>query len=280
MFSEANLRSDQLDAYAYASRKLPEYMHHRLVACPGCDLLYANPAPEQAALADAYQAADFDSQEEARCASSTYGRLVRGLGLRQRDGALDIGTGEGSFLEQLLELGFTNVRGIEPSDAPIAAAAPAIRPLIIRDVFRPADFPPASLSLVTCFQTIEHVPDPLGLCRASFELLKPGGALFIICHNRRAFSARVLGRKSPIFDLEHLQLFSPRSAELLLERAGFGGIRVRPILNRYPLHYWAKLFPLPPAAKLRLLGRLRASRGGSVPIALPAGNLAVVGFKP
>ncbi len=41
-----------------------------------------------------------------------------------RDGALDIGTGDGAFLAELLRAGYTDVIGIEPSSAPIEAAAP------------------------------------------------------------------------------------------------------------------------------------------------------------
>ena len=79
-------------------------------------------------------------------------------------------------------------------------------------------------------------------------MLKPGGALFLIGHNRRAFSAKVLGRKSPIFDIEHLQLFSPVSVRHLLERAGFSRVEVRPVFNRYPLRYRA---PLPFSSRLQ-----------------------------
>ena len=53
--------------------------------------------------------------------------------------------------------------------------------------------------------------------KEAFRILKPGGAIFLIGHNRRrSLSARLLGRRSPIFDIEHLQLFSPRSLRQLL----------------------------------------------------------------
>ena len=46
LLAEANLRIESLDAFAFASRKLPEYMHWRLSVCDGCDLLYANPCAQ------------------------------------------------------------------------------------------------------------------------------------------------------------------------------------------------------------------------------------------
>ena len=43
----------------------------------------------------------------------------------------------------------------------------------------------------------------------------------IVCHDRRAPLNRALGARSPIMDIEHLQLFSQASARALLERTGF-----------------------------------------------------------
>jgi SAM-dependent methyltransferase len=282
VFAEATIDPSRLDDFAFASRKLPEYMHHRLVVCAACDLLYASPIPTGADLSDAYGAAAFDSGEEARYAARTYARLLPHImpHLPDRDGVLDVGTGDGAFLAELIAAGFRRVAGVEPSTAPLAAAAPEIRPLIRQGMFCAADYEDASLSLVTCFQTIEHLRDPLETCRTFSRLLKPGGAVCLVGHDRRAFSARIMGRRSPIFDIEHLQLFSAASARRLLEAAGFAHVQLRPVINRYPLHYWAKLSPLPSGLKRSVMRTLKALRVSAVPISLPAGNLAAIGFRP
>jgi SAM-dependent methyltransferase len=278
----AGIDAAALDEYAFASRKFPEYMHHRLVECPVCDLVYASPVLDTGALGEAYGAAAFDSKEEAVYASRTYAGLVRRLvpHLRATGAALDIGTGEGSLLEQLLDLGFSRVRGYEPSAAPLAAAAPRVRELIVHDVFDAAraagDGP---YDLITCCMTIEHVPDPAQLCRDAHELLAPGGALMIVCHDRRAPLNRALGMRSPIIDIEHLQLFSQASARALLERTGYARVDVRRFANRYPLHYWLKLAPLPRGAKGALVAGARRGALRRVAFPLPVGNLAVTGFR-
>ncbi len=280
-FAAANIDPGALGSFAFASRKLPEYMHHALVVCRSCDLLYSNPAPDRKSLETAYHDAAFDASEESRFAGLTYGsflpRIVQAL--PDQKGALDIGTGDGAFLEQLIQHGFTEVVGVEPSAAPVAAAPPALRALIRHAPFHATDFAAESLRLITCFQTIEHVYDPLTLCKDSLTLLKPGGALFLVCHNRRALLARALGTKSPIFDIEHLQLFSPKSVRALLERAGFSRIEVHTVVNRYPINYWARLFPLPAAVKPRALELLRSSGLGKLTLSAPVGNLAVIAYK-
>ncbi len=283
VFAEANIDAQKIanDQYSYASRKFPDRMHHRLVICSGCNLLYVNSAFSQDTLTQAYVEAAFDSQEEARFASRTYGSFLTSLKRRipDLDGALDIGTGDGAFLVELLAHGFSRVGGVEPSRAPIAAAKDAIRPLIKNSIFQASDFPQESFSLVSCFQVLEHVPDPLELFRNIHALLKPGGAVFAICHNRNALSAKILGMKSPIYDIEHLQIFSKKSAAFLLHKSGFVNIEVKPIFNCYPLHYWIKLFPLPLQFKRHLLSASKKVGIGYMPIAFPAGNLALIGTK-
>jgi hypothetical protein len=126
---------------------------------------------------------------------------------------------------------------------------------------------------------MEHVDDPLGLCRDAHALLRPDGALFLVCHNHRALSARLMGLRSPIFDIEHLQLFSPTSIRKTLERAGFADVDVFTVVNRYPLHYFAKLAPLPELLKPHLLKRLKSGFLGRTLLSVPVGNMAAVGYK-
>jgi len=280
--AEPDFDESQLGELSFASRKTPEFMHFRMLRCPTCDLLYANPAPDLEWLRERYREAGFDAGEESRYAARTYARELASIAdeLPDRQGALDIGAGDGAFLEQLVAAGFRDVSGIEPSRAPIAAARPAARELL-REGFFASDLIPAnSLCLVTCFQTLEHSEDPAGLCATAFDALKPGGALFTVAHNHRSISARILGRRSPIFDVEHLQLHSPRSLRFMLEDAGFERVRVKPLRNDYPVAYWIKLLPLAPAAKQSLARGL--ARLGLAGFAVPlwAGNLMAVGYKP
>jgi SAM-dependent methyltransferase len=279
---EATLDESRLTASAFASRKVPEYMHSRMVECNKCGMLYANPVLLQESLAEAYKDASFDSGVESRLAAITYRAILEPhlAALPSRNSALDIGAGDGAFLEELLALGFQNVTGVEPSEAPIAAAKPSVRGYLKCGVFAAEQFPPESLDLVTCFQVIEHVWDPVKIAADARALLKPGGLFLIVAHNRRAFSARMMGTKSPIFDIEHLQLFDRSTGAALMRTAGFESVAIRSLRNKYPINYWIKLFPLPKTAKAAASWMARASGIGKLLLSLPAGNLALVGRKP
>jgi SAM-dependent methyltransferase len=281
LFKEAAFDASRWDRFAFSSRKTPEFMHYRLLECLRCDVVYANPLPTRESLEAAYREAAFDSSEEARHASDTYAGFLPSIlpNLARREAALDIGTGDGAFLEPLVRAGFERVVGIEPSRAPVEAARPSVRGLIRQAPFRPSDFENASFSLITCFQTMEHVYEPLALLAGTFDLLHPGGAVLLVCHDRRALSARLLGTRSPIFDIEHLQLFSRQSLSYALREAGYAGIVTLPVVNRYPLSYWVKLLPLPPPAKVATLAALQKSGIGRMPLQLAAGNFAAIGYK-
>lgn len=278
---EANVDVERLGRFAFASRKPPELMHHRLVRCLSCDLLYASPAPSSQSLARLYRDAAYDSGEESRYAAATYAGLVSRLlpELPGHGGALDIGAGDGAFLRELAARGIPDAVGVEPSAAPVAAAPPDVRPRLRQQVFRAEDFQPRSLRLVTAFQTMEHVPHPLAVCQAARELLVDGGALVLVCHDRRHLVNHLLGSRSPIYDVEHLQLFSRASLRLLLQRSGYSQIRLSPVTNRYPLRYWIRLLPLPARPKAALLRRLARGTLGSRGLCLRVGNVAAVGFR-
>ncbi|MBF0422547.1 MAG: class I SAM-dependent methyltransferase [Magnetococcales bacterium] len=280
-WAPAQVDFSSLDKFAFSSRKLPEFMHFRLTRCLICDVVFANPAPPIDWLMHHYQEAAFASSGESMLAARSYAALVAPLipSLPSTTGALDIGAGDGAFLQQLLHLGFTRVRGVEPSQAPILMADPGIRPLLEHGMFTGREVDPESLSLVTCFQTLEHVVQPLDLCRKVADLLQPGGTFLVAVHNYRAWPARLLGTRSPIYDIQHLQLYSPSAIRSLLERVGLQRIHVTPLCNRYPLSYWLRLMPLGKPIKHTLTSLLDRIGWSNRQLSLCPGNLVAFGFK-
>ena len=267
---------------SFASRKIPEYMSHAMVRCGSCDLAYVDRPPSVASLAASYHAADYDSAEEAEDAADAYARaLTPVLGRLDSCGAaLEIGTGTGAFLERLKGFGFTQLIGIEPSIAAIDAAPPHRRPWIHEGIFQEADFAPESFDLICCFMTLEHVQDPGALVASARRLLKPGGMFVGVTHDRRAWLNRLLGRRSPIVDIEHMQLFSAESAKYLLEHHGYASVDGSSFRNSYRPSYWLRLAPLPDALKNSLTGMLRRSKLDRRRLSLDVGNFMSWGIKP
>ena len=281
IFLEGNIDTKELTGFSFASRKEPEYMCHRLVQCPTCDLVYVDEPPGQDALAEAYHLADYDSSEEADDAAAAYILAIAPTlrALTRRVSALEIGTGTGVFLERLARAGFTDLVGVEPSPAAIAAAPASRRGWIREAIFDEHDFAPASFDLICCFMTMEHVRDPGSVARAAMRLLRPGGAFVTVTHDYRSVINRILGKRSPIIDIEHMQLFSPRSVRTLFENCGYQSVTVKAFVNTYALRYWVRLAPFPAGAKRQLSSLLSKIGLGGVKMGFNVGNIATAGFK-
>jgi SAM-dependent methyltransferase len=252
-----------------------------MVRCRRCGLVYVDRPPSRHALQQAYHAADYDSSEEAGDAAATYLRELAPVFAQVRHGhALEIGTGTGVFLGGLLNLGFDQVTGVEPSPAAIEAAADEVRPCIREGIFNRGDYADESFDLICCFMTMEHVHDPREVAEAAYALLRPGGAFAVVVHDCDACINRLLGRRSPIVDVEHMQLFSPRSVTELLRRTGYEDESVKPFANRYNASYWARLLPIPGFLKKGVLKTLAVTRLGKAKLSMNVGNLVAFGFKP
>ena len=282
LFVAENINLEKTTGFIFSSRKTPEFMSHRMVHCPKCDLVYVPQPPAENELAAAYHLAEYDSFVEAEDAADVYVRAIQSIltELPQCKSALEIGTGTGVFLARLKRAGFSELIGVEPSLAAIDAASPEQRTWIQQGVFDGNSFEPSTFDLVCCFMTMEHVPDPATVARSVLKLLRPGGAFVTVTHDRRSAVNRLLGKRSPIIDLEHMQLFSGTSLTAMFELNGYERIKLEGFSNRYALRYWLRLTPVPGLVKSLISRGLDLTGCANFKLSINVGNTMGVGFKP
>ena len=282
LFSNESIDSSKINDFTYASRKKPEFMCYKLLRCINCDLIYTPSPPESNFLTNAYANASYDSGEEAGFAANSYAiSLDKSIkNFPTKKAAVDIGAGNGAFLPWLVDQGFSPVIGIEPSDAAIQSAPSNIRPMLYKGMFSKAMVYDLELSFISSFMTLEHVLDPLNFIKVAYEALSPGGMLAVVTHNWRAPINRILGLRSPIIDVEHLQLFSPLSIKTLFESSGFENILIKNITNIYPLKYWIRLSPFPPFINNLIFDFSNFSKIINIKIPLKVGNILTLANKP
>jgi len=139
----------------------------------------------------------------------------------QRGRLLDVGSGDGSFMVQMRELGWT-VYGVEPD----AKAAEVARRTFQCDVHTgsvyDASFESDYFDAITLCHVIEHVPDPIGVLDRCNSFLRPNGMLVLATPNVSGLGHRLLGASWRELDPpRHFVLFTPETLRVCVERAGF-----------------------------------------------------------
>ena len=281
IFQEENIDQTLISEFSFASRKTPEFMCHRLMRCNVCDLVYVSNPPPKEALAHSYHLAEYDSSEEADDAARSYIKALEPVltKIKRKDKVLEIGSGTGVLLEYLQKEGFLTLVGVEPSNAAIAAAPKHRQGWLIEGIFEEKNFIPCSFDLICCFMTMEHVHDPKELAKSAHNLLKNGGIFVTITHDYRSLVNQIMGKKSPIIDIEHMQLFSKKSMEHLFAITGFIDLEVKGFKNNYSLKYWMRLAPLPRVIKSCFIGLSNFCGLGGGKIGFNVGNFITFGIK-
>jgi 2-polyprenyl-3-methyl-5-hydroxy-6-metoxy-1,4-benzoquinol methylase len=213
------------------------------VVCRACRSLFVSPRPPQAALDRFYRDAPssrywaqefFPAVEEPRREKIIRPRVrrilenerVRRLEL-DKPLVVDVGAGAGVFLTELLEaVPEARAVAVEPGKD-LAAQARAHG---LRVVERPVELSgelEGEADIVTSFEVIEHVHDPLAFVRAVARLAKPGGQILVTGLNGDGFDVQVLWSEAKaVSPPHHLNFLSVAGLESLFQRAGLTSIEV------------------------------------------------------
>lgn len=276
----ANFKPEDFNNRIFSARRLPDKIHYQIWECQKCGLIFSSPIEDNLKLAKLYAESKLTYRKEIFYLKKTYGRYLKEIEdlTNNKENLLEIGCGNGFFLEEAKKQGYKNVHGVEPGREVAAKARPEIRKNITIDIFRKKQFKKNFFDLVCIFQTIDHVPDPCEILSEVWQILKPRGLVFIISHNTSSFSAGLLGEKSPIFDLEHIYLFNTTNTPQILRKHHFKTEKVFNVANSYPISYWLRMLPIP-ILKKNLLNFLSQNKIWDREVTISAGNFGAVGRK-
>lgn len=276
-----NFDLKKIDERIFSARRLPDKIHYRIVRCKNCGLVYSNPILEYGKIEKLYKKSFTTYEEHFEDLKDTYGYYLKELekyGVK-KGSLLEIGCGNGFFLEEALKQGYKNVTGVEPGKKSVDKATPKIKKNIIVDIFRPGIFKPKSFDVICCFQTFDHIPNPNELLNECQKILKDDGFMLFLNHNIRAWQNRLLGERSPVIDIEHTYLYSQTTMAKIFEKHGFTVLESTGTFNIHFISYWITLFPLFKFIKKPLLQFLKAVRLDKLKLKLYPGNLVVYAKK-
>lgn len=211
-----------------------DYQGFTLCRCSRCTLEFVNPRLSYEELAakvysDNYFPKRDGSERRTTEATHYYNSQLSQFEvlLGERRTVLDIGCGNGAFLDFARERGW-KIAGVDIKLSPDAREMSC--PLWegrLRDI----DFGSSRFDLIRLNHVLEHTQDPVSELEICRELLEPNGILFISVPNIAGLSPRLKSLQSRLklkshrwrhyAAMHHLFFFSPETLKLVVEKAGF-----------------------------------------------------------
>ena len=216
-----------------------------VVKCRKCNLIFVNPRMSQESLVQVYENDYFhrkvyepnskefygyvDYLSDRTNIIKTFERVFRHIeNYKTKGKLLDVGCAFGFFLDLARKKGWDAV-GTELSSRGCSYARDKLNLFVHQNTLSGVVLSPEDFDLVTMFDVIEHLPDPLaGLCKIN-RSMKRDGLLAVTTADADSLLARILGPK--LEDVrrinEHLYIFSRKTIKDMLEKAGFRVLKIK-----------------------------------------------------
>jgi 2-polyprenyl-3-methyl-5-hydroxy-6-metoxy-1,4-benzoquinol methylase len=207
-------------------------VHH----CHECDVFFLNPPPPaeigREYFAEAYAGAAavgniYYDDEFKRRTSELRLALLDGYGVAGRK-LLDVGCGKAQFV-RVAERNGWDAWGVELDEGACnyARAHFGLRTVLNGSLDHPEL--PEQFDVITLWDVIEHVPDPVGIFRQVEQRLRPGGLVAVRTANIRSWAFDRERTRWWAFGSDHRFYFSPASLTAAMTGAG---LAVLDVLNR------------------------------------------------
>jgi 2-polyprenyl-3-methyl-5-hydroxy-6-metoxy-1,4-benzoquinol methylase len=224
-----------------------------IARCARCDVLRVDPIPTDEFLRAHYQdPAYFDGAAEQgyqnyadleKALLPHFRRRLRNIEKHLPKGRLlDFGCAAGYFLQVAQAAGW-QVVGVELAQEMAQRAAQSVHAPIVSAL---DELTECHFDVITLWEVIEHLPQPLALLRQLHECLRPGGMLMLSTPNAGHWQAirapeGWISYRPP----SHLFYFTARTLEDTLRRAGFEAISIQRVSPLPPLPRWLRRLSAP-----------------------------------
>ena len=205
------------------------------VKCSACGLVFQNPQPEAAELAERYDAEyfDYEIQNEdvffnlMKLGLQDVGffdeehRIMTGCRIENtRPLFLDVGCATGRLIAAMRERDW-DVKGVEICSQSAEYGRHKYNLDIHTGSLESAGFSDNSFDAVHCSHLIEHLTDPAAFIAESARILKPGGLFVAVTPDISGFQAGLFRSEWRSAIADHMYLFSKRTLRSILEQKGF-----------------------------------------------------------
>ena len=224
---------------------------YKILTCDNCGFVQLSPVPDN--LDEFYETDEYRSQFDYQFDPSSIHRKydheqnerIARIGIQNIRGkdVLDLGSSAGVFLDAIHSLAERTI-AIEP--------AAFYKDYLTGQGHTYYPYPEDAIAsgekvdIITCFDVIEHVPDPINLVKSAYQLLKPGGVFILSMPNLNDMLRKI--NKSEFypffFMIAHLNYFGSNVIPFLFNEAGFDTDSLKvDFLHKYGIENlirWAK----------------------------------------
>jgi SAM-dependent methyltransferase len=141
---------------------------------------------------------------------------------RQLNTFLDVGFGAGTIIQASARANW-KVSGVEVSKNAVEFLANKYPNFdLYNGYLEERKYPDNSFDAVAVVEVVEHVLNPTSILQEVFRILRPGGVVWMTTPNLHSLSWSLLKLNwSMVTPPDHLELYPPKAAKLLLESCGF-----------------------------------------------------------
>lgn len=246
-----------------------------VLKCPECSFVYVNENLSSQELNNLYNG-DFYGQYlfkveniEEKTAQELKEYFKEVIQYVHKGNLLDLGCAQGDFLARL-DKNKWNLFGADISSEAIKKGQTKYPHLnLIKGELEEINFSNNFFDVITLWDVIEHLKDPASILRECYRILKPSGVIVIKTPNENSLLTKLgilfyritFGKANSflkkIYNLSHINSFSPESLSFNLKRTGFKALKTIQ-QERYVTLYCLDEFSFP--LKLGLVFLVKLSR--------------------
>ncbi len=204
---------------------MKDYKKAHLCKCSSCHFVFSQAIPTPEELEKHYEGYGRNDYLSPITIKRYHELLDKMEVYRNTGRLLDAGCGIGYFLEVAKERGW-EVYGTEYTDEAVRMCQEkGIN--MHKGTLDPANYDPESFDIITSFEVIEHINNPLEELHNFNQILRPGGLVYVTTPN---FNSLLRYRLKSAYNVicypEHLSYYTPKTLKSVFSKSGFKPLKV------------------------------------------------------